>query len=209
MWPFTKKQKTTDKPPPNFDDLHRFEPDQKPYPARTWGWAPHLGVDLPDIPNQDAILVHWDRPPADENPQAWWTDRTYDRQRRWASEQLNAHYVDVGEHRQARGDDPRWNPPTHTRPTQTYSPSSYRFVRTFDPYKRRMFTGISSSMSSNNRSFSVGGMNPIKPWRNTYRLKPANRDATGAEMAVKSNPMAEVPLTYSPGGTFSRSYRLQ
>lgn len=212
MWPFKKKQTQVETgPPPEINELHHFQAPSKNTrsPNATWGWAAREGVEVPPIPDQDKILIHWFRPPAAENPVHWYHDRNQGNDVRNSEEHLNAEPHPINEARREIGPDPRWTPPVHTRATQLQSPSSYSFTRPFDQRTRHRLTGVASSMTSNQRSFSVGGMNPIKGWRNTYRRIPANRDAIAADYAFEQNPVAEVPQYFSPNaGLPDRAYRI-
>lgn len=83
-------------------------------------------------------------------------------------------------------DSPRRNPPATTRPTQTSSPSNYRFMRPFDQFNRpfedmvagtaRHLNGEHFSMADHRRDYEILGMAPARTTRNTYRLEPTPWD---------------------------------
>lgn len=76
--------------------------------------------------------------------------------------------------KKVRAPDPRWVATDPIRPQRT--PSTYRAVQPFDWQFARQMNGLHFSMASNIRTYPIGGMLPVVPRRNTYRLLPPPRD---------------------------------
>lgn len=136
---------------------------------------------FPTVPEQDKLLVHYDRPPGDENPQTWWEDRTV-----W--QQFQAHNVE-----KQRGvpwdldttkgpepaPDPRWNPPEVKRPTAFLSPTSYSYTRPYGQEVEHELNGVHFSLADNRRAYVLGGSaGRVNTWNNSYRVDPVTNDAT-------------------------------
>lgn len=212
MWPFRKNTTSADIPPAGLDDLHSFvKPASGSYPwvGAAPDWSPRAATtEFPTVAGQQSALVHYDRSPADENPAAYWQARNSSRLARGTVEQLTGHQFDAtGGSGLHRAPDPRWNPPLPSRAMP--SPSQYRFSRPFDQRFPHRLNGVHSSMADMRRSYAVGGMNPIRRGRNTYRLEPPTRDISSADYPSTTTPES-TPMSYvAPVSTFSGSaYRL-
>lgn len=183
------------------DDAHRTTaPTRDEYPSHpTYGANPYaavVGKDLPTIPNQDAILTHWYRPPENQNPDAWWEDNNesefeLDKQqlfqtRGWASEQA----------RQQATDNPWLGGAPLPRVTSSMSPSNYRHLRPYDQRMERKLTGNHASMASMKRSYQVNGMTPARSLRNTFRLEPTPRDIENVDLPTGGVVPAVDPAVY-------------
>ena len=146
------------------------------------GDVPDLGDDyFPSVPDQDKILVHYDRPPADQNPQDWWDDRNI-----WAKQQRDSIEKQDGKPEKAEGgrttqyaDDPRWNPPEVKRWTAFLNPMGYSFLRPFGQDTEKELNGVHWSLADNRRAYILGGsVGQMNAWNNSYRIDPVTNDAT-------------------------------
>lgn len=146
------------------------------------GDNPDLDDDyFPTIAGQDALLTHYDRPPGDQNPQAWWDDRNVwaKQQRENIESQVGIPWQDVTSKPGQPADDPRWVPPTVNRPTAFQSPSSYRFTRPFGQDVEHELNGVHMSLADNRRAYLLAGQaGRMTTWNNSYRLDPTSNDAT-------------------------------
>ena len=195
------------------DDAHRTTaPTRDEYPSPpTYGtnpYSPGLGRDLPTIPNQDAILVHWYRPPADRNPAEWWHDNNesefeLDKQQifqttGWSSERG----------RQVAAENPWLQPAPLPRVTSSASPSNYRHLRPFDQRMERHLNGEHSSMASMKRAYPVNGMQPTRTLRNTFRLEPGPRDLENVDLSGTETPSIQPAVYVSPSAAPSSKWGL-
>lgn len=97
---------------------------------------------------------------------------------------------------------PRATPPPEPRPTSRLAPRSYSFLRPFFGGPRAL-SGEHFSMADHRRDFPILGTQPVKEWRNTYRVAPAPSDLDMMDVAPndpRDVPSArivsvEVPLT--------------
>lgn len=200
----------------DLDALHREVQTHDPYPNPSAhgngidGWAPRVGKELPPIANQDRILVHFDRPPADQAPERYYQDRNESFLRRGQVENLRPENFPEVQKNDTRAPDPRWTAPQEgLRPTTRQSPSNYRFTRPFDQKVARHLNGLHFSMASMHRSYPINGMQPPRRFRNTWRLEPPPNDMQMADMPADSTPDAVVNTYVSPQVSPSRgAYRL-
>lgn len=186
MWPFSRVSGKVQNPAPpagvqdftSFSDVagSRGTDASRYYDPR----YPDIDSDyFPTGHEVDAVLVHWDRPPADENPDKWYRDRN-----QWANKQSTLENVDpysttVDVRKPPTYEaNPNTVPPLVTRPTAFMSPSNWRYTRPFDQDMARELNGIHFSAADNNIAYVVGVMEPTEPWRTTYRLDPPNNDQT-------------------------------
>jgi len=203
MWPF-KKAPPTDNDvtliPVGLDEGHSYVQTKGDHPDKydfgNKDYSPQIGPELPPIKDQDAILIHWYRPPDNQNPQAWWNDANYDRIARGAQERFTTDLGSMtpGTH---RAEVNPWigQPQPLPRVTSEDSPSNYRFERPFDQNFERRFNGVHFSMASNRRTYPVNGMQPQRNFRNTFRLEPVSRDIENVDLATQETPSA-VPAVY-------------
>jgi len=233
MWPFTRKPKSDLSPPVEIDQMHKFEQPNTGHQTPPWhvvndpyGWSPNKGGrDLPPVPNQDAILVHYDRPPAYQAPRHWWEDKNRGELER---SQLHEHFEETRGYavpspytwspgHLGDGKTPWYTNPGENRVTQRYSPSTWRMTRedTMIGNAAKELNGHHSSMADMRRNYPIGGMNPTKTKRNTYRIEPPNRDATSADLSSENAPTPNPEMYFSPqyqsptGSVFpGRTYRI-
>jgi hypothetical protein len=199
------------------------------------GWAPRVGIELPPVRNQDELLSHYDREKPNEanpnvGPTPFWAQRnrslrlradtyetwypgTLSTMGKWPNGQDSwpvndpAHAIQETARR-----DVKEIPVMPSRPTAFMSPSNFRFEHKMRSGRGDIqhLSGAHFSMASMHRNFGVGGMQPARRFRNTYRLEPAPRDAASYD---------EVPDNVVPNGTVqspntvgapnrNRSYRL-
>lgn len=135
---------------------------------------------FPTIADEDAILVHYSRPPGDQNPQEWYDDKdTWSKQQRDQLESQQA--VPFGLDTSKTGpmaDNPNWTPPTVQRPSAFLSPSSYRFTRPYDQTSEHELNGVHLSLADNRRAYNLAGnVGRTQSWNNSYRLDPTSNDA--------------------------------
>jgi len=213
MWPLSKKVSTPTQDitviPVSLDDAHSTVQPRNDYPSKnTLGnWAATYSPEFPAIPNQDKILVHWYRPPDSGNEQVWWDDVNRDRiDRTTVNEHFETNYWQESVDPKYAAHNP-WhdNIRAQLRPTAEQSPSNFRFVRPFYPgdgYGKS--TGIHFSMASNRRAYPVGGMEPIRSFRNTFRLEPTARDAENADLSGVNASNADPMIYVSPQAGQSR-----
>lgn len=218
MWPFTRNsgKKQDDLPPPGINDFASFttQPGSNGTEASQSynGKVPHVGdPDFPTGSEQDAILVHWDRPPADQNPQAWWDDRElWEKQADKNVSTVGTNLPSIGGRSNTFADHPNWNPPATNRPmTDALSPSSWRYLRPWDQDFDRELNGIHFSAADNNVAYLLGEMQPVGRGTSTYRLDPLNNDTT-AYLSRQPGPSAQQAAEAASGADVypSRAYRL-
>lgn len=189
--------------PVSLDEAHSVAQKRGDYPSKNTQktWAATYTPELPPVPNQDEILIHWYRPPDSGHEQAWWNDVNEDRIQR---SQHNEHFTTTG---WQESTDPVYaaKNPWHNdirgqlRPTASQSPSVFRFVRPFYPgdgYGQS--TGRHFSMASNRRAYPVNGMAPVRSLRNTFRLEPVARDAENADLSGVNAAVSEPNIYVSP-----------
>jgi len=187
-WPFVKfgGKVREAPPPPGVQDNLSFADEPGAGGTDAAFWQPEDTPDLaddyfPTVPEQDKILVHYFRPPADVNPQEWYDDRDpWAKTQRTKIEEQDAIPPEIKQTRDNQAaPDPRWVPPPTERVTSSISPSSYRFMRPFDQVTEHELNGLHLSMANNKRSYLVGGQAGLaQNWNNSYRLDPPNNDAT-------------------------------
>jgi hypothetical protein len=195
--------------PVSLDEAHSVAQQRNDYPSKNTqrAYAATYTPELPSIPQQDAILVHWYRPPDSGNEQPWWNDVNADRIARSQQEHFETNYW------QEKADDPVFaaRNPWHDdirnflRPTAEQSPSNYRFERPFYPgdgYAQS--TGTHFSMASQRRAYPVNGMEPTRSFRNTFRLEPIARDAENTDLSGVNAATAEPAIYVSPQAGQSR-----
>lgn len=203
MWPFKRNE-----PPPEndltpipvtLDEAHTYVQPRgdyvADYPYGTKDYSPLVGVELPTIRNQDAILVHWYRPPDAGNPAEWWQDNNSDELARAKQERFTTTLGQETTDRQYAAENPWLQRHPLPRVTSDMSPSNYRFERPFDQRYERKLNGNHFSMASNRRSYPVNGMQPSRSLRNTFRLEPLARDAENVDLSATETP-APIPATY-------------
>lgn len=215
MFGFGKKK---DPPPPvTLDERHTYStPQAGHYPGAQPIGVPTYATSLArepflDIPNQDRILVHWDRPPDGQNDKAWYDDRNADKIHRLRVEQTQGKPWTERVGRKVSDADPRWTPVAPGRGTVASIPTNgYVYTRPFDQEVLRHPQGLHSSMADMLRSYSIGGMNPVHRGRNTYRVDPPTHDAQSVDLASMSSgtPNANIYVSPQYSGGSSRSFRL-
>lgn len=174
-------------PPAGLEDFAHFttEPGSNGTDAAYYwqGDVPDLGDDyFPSVPDQDKLLVHWERPPADENPQTWYDDKdTWAKQQRESIEHQSATpwtQSDTGKSVRM-ADNPNWVPPDVKRPTAFESPTSYSFTRPFGQDTEHELNGVHFSLADNRRAYLLGGsVGRVNSWNNSYRIDPVTNDAS-------------------------------
>ena len=190
------------------------------------GWAPRIGIELPVIRNQDAILVHFDdedpsEAKGDHAPTKFWASKNAWRISQFPLDKLgtttsnngtDSWSVDSRSSSQNRARDPKEIPVPPSRPTAYMSPSNMRMVSPMRSGRGDvpLNNGSHFSMANMRRTYPIRGMRPATTFRNTYRLEPPPRDAQNVD--IPSAPVATVPgytnispnFTSAPkrGGTF-------
>lgn len=188
--------------PVGLDDAHSYvQPGPAPFTELPFGkvqYSDGLGKDLPTIPDQDRILVHYFRPPADRNPQEWYNDRNEDRIYRGTQEHFFTKNIPETAQSQKAEDNP-WLGPTQTQNyhfNANFMQSNYRFIRPFDQRMERTNTlAQSGSQARVAYPYAVGGMQPQTHLRNTFRLAPSARDIENLDLS-DSHVTAVQPAVY-------------
>lgn len=183
------------------DDAHKTTaPGREEYPSQpTYGANPYasaIGRDLPTIPNQDAILTHWYRPPADRNPAEWWNDANDSEFAMDAQQVFQTRGWQSDASRLQIAENPWVGGAPLPRVTSEMSPSNYRHLRPFDQRMERKLDGNHASMASMKRSYPVNGMRPAQSLRNTFRLEPSPRDLENIDLPVGGVVPAVEPAVY-------------
>jgi hypothetical protein len=216
MWPFTKSigKVQNDTPPPGINDFASYtsQPGSNGTEAARFdnGSAPQVGTGyFPTIANQDAALVHWMRPPGDENPDEWYADQSL-----WQDEQAKLEKTDplpmnIGSGKPSGpAPDPRWVPPTVSRVTNFMAPNGYSMTRPFDQTTEHENNGYHFSMADVNYGYEVGEMTTPPSWRNTYRLDAPTNDATSVTVGAPPDLATSVRLASENDVWPGRNYRL-
>lgn len=204
-WPFIRpgKQVQQDAPPPGVLDFVDYQAEPGAANTDAAYWFPEDSPDLsdsyfPTIAQQDQLLVHWDRPPADTNPQAWYDDRNT-----WAKVQRDKVEHQEGVPQPALmpdapqpGDDPRWSPPSVDRMTAHLNPMGYSFTRPYDQDMERELDGVHLSLAMNRRAYTLTGSAGLaSPWNNSYRIEPPTNDDTAVFVGDTVEPMGVTVLS--------------
>jgi hypothetical protein len=209
---WTQKLMNIAKPPAGLEDFADYttEPGAGQGEAAQWteGRVPEMDDGyFPTIAEQDAVLVHWDRPPADENPQAWWDDRTVWQKQQGQLEQVRTlpYGTETGQTPRA-AESPYAEAPTVDRPTAHMSPSSYSYTRPYDQASEHELNGVHMSMATNQQAYQLGNMSAPPSYQNSYRSDPPTNDTT-AFLATDDQGQA-VLIKYGQESTWSDSYAL-
>jgi hypothetical protein len=102
---------------------------------------------------------------------------------------------------------PRETPPAEPRPTSRLAPRTYSFTRPFFGGPMRL-NGEHFSMADHRREYPILGTQPVKEWRNTYRVAPAPADMDMVDVAPNNPrdvPSARIVSVEVP---LSRGWRL-
>lgn len=181
--------------PIGLDDRHSYFAPGKPveyghpYPSPgEYGAQPYAtrrGPELPPVSKQDDILIHYLQPPAAKPPQEWYDDRNQvnialGRQETFVTKNPIGSVTNV-----AAAANPWLSTPVSPRPTSSMSPSNYRFYRPFDQRWNRQLTGVATSLATVGQAYPVGGMQPTRTFRNTFRLAPTARDVENLDLPSK------------------------
>lgn len=194
----------TDRPGSNGSDAAYWFPGRQPEMDDGY---------FPTVPQQDALLVHWDRPPGDENPQAWYDDRNvwakYQRENIEKQTGVQQQQTDTGKSVRM-ADNPNWTPPDVKRPTAFENPNGYSFTRPFDQTSEHELNGVHLSLADNKRAYVLGGsVGRINGWNNSYRIDPVTNDATAVFVGDSVMTDQSTVVMYSPDmAPAARSWRL-
>jgi len=195
------------------------EPPQgtAPYIAPYGQWAPRA-----DNGREDGRFFD-DRAPTDEPAETWYGDKPgndpfaknseSERRRHRDNQQNNdPQGWPTTEHVVTATDNPYRHHSVPTPPSR--SPSGWRFIAV--PLgimrSRRALNGMHFSMADEHRTYELGGMQPARRFRNTYRMEPPPRDARNMDVPQNVTPDVATVEYVSPDLTSvpSRggSYRL-
>lgn len=216
---FSKRKREADGPPPGINELHGFEApgEPAPYVDAAPNYASRIGYEMPRLRNQDALLVHYYRPDADEPPQRWYTGPGGREETDWARQQANEH---VGQSAQGQPfspervgwtGNPNFTPPAPSRVMR--APSLYSFTRDMGGQAERHLTGYHASMASINKTYQPLGMTPAYRNRNTFRMDPPPRDAYIVDVPANQDVRVTDSVFTSPNPSgapsgLNRSFRL-
>lgn len=193
-----------------------------------FGWSPTLAqrgstVETPSSQRLGITPSYSPRPNAIRPPEEHWRVIDADEARRHSIEDQDADGWTEKKGIQPTDrrwqDDPRRTPPPEPRLTSLLAPRTYSFVRLFDQFNRthgsdpligsrRRFNGMHFSMADHRRNYEIGGMQPARSGRNTYRLEPPPWDADVVDLPPREPDMPQSRLrsVELPYGT--RSWRL-
>jgi hypothetical protein len=103
---------------------------------------------------------------------------------------------------------PRLHPSAEPRPTMRLSPRSYIFTAPKHGDNARHLTGEHFSMADHRRDYPILGTQPVRSWRNTYRVQPVPWD--GDMLDVPPNDPTDIPAGRIQGVEvpLSRGWRL-
>lgn len=87
--------------------------------------------------------------------------------------------------------DPRAIPPPEPRPTSRLAPRTYTFLRTLWGAPLRL-NGLHFSMADHRRDYPILGTQPVRTWRNTFRIEPTPWDADMIDMPPNS--VTDIPF---------------
>lgn len=169
------------------------------------GWAAQVGVNLPPVANQDRILVHYDRPPADKSGKQYWNDRNASAIERGSVEHYQPDLFKETVGSNPRASDPRLVPIPTSRPTTQMSPSNFRFTRPFDQNMSRHLNGSHFSMASMHRSYPINQMQAPRRFRNTYRIEPPPLDTNSIDLPNDTTATVPGAIYASPTTSMNRN----
>lgn len=206
MWPFSRRPQDTDNDltpvKVSLDEAHSYVQTRNDHPNKfDYGvpdYSPQIGTELPPIANQDAILIHWYRPPDSGNPEKWWEDNNADELARGTQERFTTSLGQMQPELKPQARNPWHESHPLPRVTSEMSPSNYRFERPFGQEIERTLNGTHFSMASNRRTYPTQGMEPMRSWRNTFRLEPTARDTENVDLSDTNTPAATPAVYVSP-----------
>lgn len=179
------------------------------------GWVDPPGLGYADSPTPRRVgtadVVEDRRPNPARAPDEFWQPIT-DVPERHAVEDQDADGFEAfreGSGKRA-APHPHTNVSAEPRLTGRMSPHTYSFTRPFDTYSERQFNGFHFSMADHRRDFEVGGMQPVRTGRNTYRVEPPPWDQDIVDVPPSREPdtaqarIRQIELPVS----LDRSYRL-
>jgi|ERR1700761_406468 len=213
MWPFTTgKLMSQPSPPAGLEEFASYTTEPGAGESQAAGWYPGKLPEyddgyFPTISDEDATLVHWDRPPADQNPQEWWAERTQWTQEQSQIEQIQSvpWNVDTGQTTRSQ-DSPYAIAPPVNRPTIQESPSDYRYLRPYGQDTERELNGVHMSLADQRIAYLIGQMAPPPSYGNSYRIDPPTNDAT-AFLATDDTGQSTL-IKFSATETWPDSYTL-
>lgn len=194
--------------PVGLDDRHSYAAPgvpvehKHPYPSPPqYGatvYATKRGTELPPVAKQDDILVHFMQPPDDQAPQEYYEDRNavniaLGRQEVFQTKNPLENSTNI-----AAAPNPWLSTPLSPRATSRMSPSNFRFYRPFDQRWARQLNGVATSLATVGRAYPVGGMQPPKSFRNTFRLAPTARDIENVDLASTTTASVTPAVYVSP-----------
>ena len=161
--------------------------------ATSFGWA----ADGKPDPDRLVKRTRVDRRAILRDVFGWWRKYAADTDARHSVEKVDADGMTErkGGSGKPVADNPRRTPPPESRLTQLMSPHRYSFERPFDQTIARQFNGQHFSMANNRRTFEIGGMGPVNPARNTYRIEPKPWDTDIVELPPEAD--------YVPNGRYA------
>lgn len=170
-------------PAPNSDEENGFL--DSPFGA----YAPKLRAvpgGTPDPMRTGQMPERDFRPDPSRAPEEFWSDRERDKDTRDAEFHVspyraigwseNPGTLPMGNNGQARfAPNPRTNVPDEPRPTNRLSPATWSFTRDMwgGPMRNN---GEHFSMADFRRDYPIMGTQPVRTWRNTYRIMPVPYD---------------------------------
>ena len=166
---------TMDSPIGAYSDGLRLAPGNTPDPMR-------LGV----MARRDR------RPDPAAPPERFWERLDADDKARHSVESQDADGFEIfkGGSGKPAARNPRETPPPEPRPLSRLSPRTYTFLRPFFGGPVAL-NGEHFSMADHRRDYPILGTQPVRSWRNTFRITPAPHDADMVD--VPPNDPTDVP----------------
>jgi hypothetical protein len=216
-----KRRERESGPPVGLNDMHDFATpsDSAPYVDARHTYASRIGKVMPRIPHQDELLIHDDRPPADQPPGPWYRDYGGKEWGDWSRSQAQELPQGTGPgfpfqpERVTWTGNPNQRPPAPSRLMR--APSHYSMVRDMNGGSARHLSGLHASMATIDKTYQPLGMTPAYRNRNTFRMDPPPRDAYIVDMPSNADAMNRTvdsvyvspDLPSAPSG-LNRSFRL-
>lgn len=167
-------------PAPNSNEENGFMDS----PSGAWAAGLHsVPGGTPDPMRLGTMPERDFRPNPAQAPEEFWSDREGDKDRQETAARVTQSTIGFKENQgllRRFAPNPRSReagaPIADTRPTQSMSPHRYIFTRDMwgGPMRNN---GEHFSMADFRRDYPVGGTQPVRTWRNTYRIMPVPYDA--------------------------------
>lgn len=175
-------------------------------------YSPALREGIGDTPDSMRIAksrVRDFRPDPARAPETFWGAIDTDDKTRHSVEDQDADgfATTVSGSGKPAAPNPRLKPSAEPRPTGRLSPRTYTFTRP-EWGNPRELTGEHFSMADHRRDYEILGTQPVRSWRNTYRIQPAPWDTDMVDIAPNDPTDVIAARIESVEVPLSRSFRL-